>query len=39
MFVITDDFSERDGWLATLIRAAQAEAKEQRDGGRGGLSR
>ncbi len=39
MLVITDGYSERGGWLASLIRAAAAEGKEHRDGGRNVLSR
>lgn len=39
MLVITDGYSERDGWLASLIRAAAAEGKDRRDGGRTVLSR
>lgn len=39
MLVITDGYSERDGWLASLIRAAAAEGQDRRDGGRNVLSR
>lgn len=39
MLVITDGYSERDGWLASLIRAAAAEGRNDREGGRNVLSR
>jgi AraC-like DNA-binding protein len=39
MLVITDGYSERDGWLASLIRAAAAEGRDSREGGRNVLSR
>lgn len=39
MLIITDGYSERDGWLASLIRAAASEGKDCRDGGRNVLSR
>jgi len=39
MLVITDGYSERDGWLASLIRAAAAEGRDSRGGGRNVLSR
>ncbi len=39
MLVITDGYSERDGWLASLIRAAASEGNDRRDGGRNVLSR
>lgn len=39
MLVITDGYSERDGWLASLIRAATTEGNDRRDGGRNVLSR
>lgn len=39
MLVISDGYSERDGWLESLIRAAAAEGNERRDGGRNVLSR
>jgi AraC-like DNA-binding protein len=39
MLVITDGYSEKDGWLASLIRAAAAEEHGRRDGGRNVLSR
>lgn len=39
MLVITDGYSERDGWLASLIRAAASESRNEREGGRNVLSR
>jgi AraC-like DNA-binding protein len=39
MLVVTDGYSERDGWLASLIRAAATEGRAGRDGGRNVLSR
>lgn len=39
MLVITDGYSEKDGWLASLIRAAAAEENGRRDGGRNVLAR
>ncbi|WP_349368481.1 AraC family transcriptional regulator [Salinarimonas sp.] len=39
MLVITDGYSERDGWLASLIRAAVTEGRAHRDGGHNVLSR
>jgi AraC-like DNA-binding protein len=39
MLIIADGYSDRDGWLASLIRAAAAEGRDRREGGRNVLSR